>query len=53
MSIPKFQIHHRKAGKINMRGLKEKVAIVTGAGNGIGRGIALRLAQEGLEAQKE
>ena len=30
-----------------MRGLKEKVTIVTGAGNGIGRGIALRLAQEG------
>jgi NAD(P)-dependent dehydrogenase (short-subunit alcohol dehydrogenase family) len=27
--------------------LKDKVAIVTGAGQGIGRGIALRLAQEG------
>lgn len=30
-----------------MRGLKEKVAIVTGAGSGIGRAIALRLASEG------
>jgi 2-hydroxycyclohexanecarboxyl-CoA dehydrogenase len=30
-----------------MRGLKEKVAIVTGAGSGIGRAIALRLAAEG------
>lgn len=27
--------------------LKEKIAIVTGAGQGIGKGIALRLAQEG------
>ena len=30
-----------------MRGLKDKIAIVTGAGGGIGRGIALRMAQEG------
>ena len=30
-----------------MRGLKEKIAIITGAGGGIGRGIALRMAQEG------
>ena len=32
-----------------MRGLKDKVTIVTGAGNGIGRGIALRMAQEGCK----
>ena len=30
-----------------MRGLKGKTAIVTGAGSGIGRAIALRLASEG------
>jgi meso-butanediol dehydrogenase/(S,S)-butanediol dehydrogenase/diacetyl reductase len=32
-----------------MRGLKDKIAIVTGAGQGIGRAIALRLAQEGAD----
>ena len=31
-----------------MRGLKGKTAIVTGAGSGIGRAIALRLAEEGV-----
>ena len=31
-----------------MRGLKDKTAIVTGAGSGIGKAIALRLASEGL-----
>ena len=30
------------------RGLNQKVALVTGAAQGIGRGIALRLAQEGV-----
>ncbi|HCU74463.1 MAG TPA: diacetyl reductase, partial [Acinetobacter baumannii] len=30
-----------------VKGLKNKVALVTGAAQGIGRGIALRLAQEG------
>ena len=30
-----------------MRGLRDKVVIVTGAGSGLGRGMALRLAEEG------
>lgn len=30
------------------RGLNNKIALITGAGQGIGRGIALRLAQEGV-----
>ncbi|OPX32796.1 MAG: hypothetical protein B1H40_01605 [Candidatus Latescibacteria bacterium 4484_181] len=32
-----------------MRGLENKIAIVTGAGQGIGQAIAVRLAQEGAE----
>lgn len=30
-----------------MKGLEDKVAIVTGAGSGLGRGMAIRLAEEG------
>ncbi|ENV55505.1 acetoin reductase [Acinetobacter baylyi] len=30
------------------KGLKNKIALITGAGQGIGRGIAVRLAQEGV-----
>jgi len=32
-----------------MHGLEDKVAVVTGAGDGIGRGIALRFAREGAK----
>ncbi|WP_082091504.1 SDR family NAD(P)-dependent oxidoreductase [Domibacillus tundrae] len=30
--------------------MKEKIAIVTGSGRGIGKAIALRLAQDGINA---
>ena len=32
-----------------MKGLEDKIAIVTGAASGIGRAIALRLAEEGAQ----
>ena len=39
-------LDHRAAGG---RRLKDKICIVTGAGQGIGRGIAEKLAAEGAE----
>jgi len=44
---PGFRLKARKRETNSMRGLNEKAFIVTGAGSGIGRASALRLAEEG------